>query len=125
MRVERARNGDALRSSARRSDRVHSGLHSSRPLGDVQVMRLVHDTEDNPVAFCVPLGDVAPEIRKLGSACAATSHTHIFVARAVLSNNRAVPSGVIMNVYHDIRACFERRLNEDVVGSKKGFIEGD
>lgn len=104
------------------------------PLGVVRhIVRLVHDTEDDLWLALVLGSQQLPKAGELISAqcyqkldigsTAAQPATHLIVGRSTLTDDLPVPAGIVVDVYHHIRAGLERGLDEVVVGRKECGIE--
>ena len=93
------------------TDGVDGVLDGGGPGGHVEVVRLVHQAEDDVALRGVLLGELSPEIAKL------------VVRRSALADDAAVPAGVVVHVEDAEGAGGETRLHELVVGAEEGCVE--
>ena len=93
------------------TDGVDGVLDGGGPGGHVEVVRLVHQAEDDVALRGVLLGKLGPEIAKL------------VVRRSALADDAAVPAGVVVHVKDAEGAGRQTRLHELVVGAEEGCVE--
>ena len=105
--VVRSGEEDHLSSCAVVTDGVDGLLDADGPGGHVEVVWLVHQAEDNVVLRGVFLGELGPEIAEL------------VVRRSALTDDAAVPAGVIMHVEDAEGAGCETSLHDSVVSAEE------
>ena len=99
---------DELGGGASVADCGHDGLEGVGPDGDVEIMGLVHQTEDD-------VGLVGVRLRELGP-----DGDEVVVGRStVLANNAAVPAGIVVDVDDAVSAGGEAGLDQTIVVGKE------
>ena len=93
------------------ADGVDDLLDGGGPGRHVEVVRLVHDAEDDVGLRCVFLGELGPEVGEL------------VVGRSALADDAAVPSGVVVHVDDAERAGRKARLHDLVVGTEEVCVQ--
>ena len=108
----RSREEDHLRRRAGGPDGRDGGLHRGAPDGDVEIVRLVHEPEDD-FGFVFVLGrELRPERCEHG------------VGWAALPDYFVVDASVVVDVDHAVGAGREADLHQVVVFAKVGLVEG-
>ena len=90
---------DHLRVRSRFTNGGDDRLHGGSPLGNIDFPRLVHDAHGNLGRVRIPASKLTPEVGEL------------FIARSTLSDDAAVPSGVVVDINDAGRPCVEARLH--------------
>lgn len=109
--VVRAGEEDHLGRGAVVSDGIDRLLDAGGPRGHVQVVRLVHQAEDDVALRGVFLRQLGPEVAE------------VVVRWAALADDAAVPAGVVVHVQDAVRPGRETRLHDMVVGAEEGLVE--
>jgi hypothetical protein len=114
VRPSQAGDEDPLRGGTSITDGSDSGLNGLDPRGELDVMWLVHDAEDDTLLVLVLGCELAPDVGEL------------LVGRATLADDSTVPPGVVVQVDDDVRlgALGERELHGLVIPSEEALGDG-
>ena len=106
-----SRQQDHLGPCAVGADGVHGVLEAGGPSVDVEVVRLVHEAEDDVALRGVALSELGPQVAEL------------LVRWPALGDDTAVPAGVVVDVENAFSASGNACLHELVVSAEEGLVE--
>jgi len=109
--VTSTRKKDLLAGSTRSADSSHGSLSGRGPAGDVQVMRLVHEAKDDLAVGLVLGRELAPKVGELS------------VRGSTLTDDRAIPASVVVDVDDARSTTGQATLNELVVLAEVGCVK--
>ena len=100
-----------LRGGAVMTNGIDGILNAGGPNGHVEIVRLVHQTEDDVTLRGVFPRELSPKTSEL------------FIRWSPLTDDATVPASVVVHVEDTESACCETCLHNAVVGVEKGLVQ--